>query len=306
MPDAIVHLSDSIIGQSLIDAESIAQKLRKRLATRLTSRRMTDAEIIRMSREILHEFEPLLAENLASSDIAAWIAGADSINSRITLDTVIRETTPLPSAFPKIEQAARSLEERAIVSRSEFDQLSRDAHRRAFAVAGEQSEDAIATIRDVLAENIREGTSLRGFRQKIEKSLEGSFIGPAHLETVYRTNTQASFHDGHERILSDPVVGQMFPYQEYLAFHDDRTRDNHRLLETSGIDGTNIYRRSDPFWDIFTPPWGYRCRCGVNALTLEQAARRLREAALWLESGTEPPMVSRLEFIPFRPERLFA
>lgn len=44
------------------------------------------------------------------------------------------------------------------------------------------------------------------------------------------------------------------------------------------------------------------CRCGVNLLTIDAAARRgVQEASEWLRTGRKPPLQSRLPFIPFRP-----
>ena len=71
-----------------------------------------------------------------------------------------------------------------------------------------------------------------------------------------------------------------------------------------GLNGTSVYRRDDPMWDLFTPPWGYQCRCGVNLLTVEAAARKgVVEARRWERTG-EPPVnpEHRLDAIPFRPE----
>lgn len=162
-----------------------------------------------------------------------------------------------PVSFPKIDEAVNSLLERNVLTREEFDLLADDAKRRAFTIAGEQSEATISRIRDIMAENINQGTSLRGFRQSLAEELESSDIGPAHLETIYRTNVQAAFQEGHDRIADDPIVGELFPYQEYIAIHDGRVRDDHLALETLGIEGTNIYRRADPFWETWSPPNGY-------------------------------------------------
>ena len=124
----------------------------------------------------------------------------------------------------------------------------------------------------------------------MELTLEGSQIGPAHLETVYRTNVQRAFSAGHESLASHPVVQEVFPYQEFIAVHDARVRSDHLALETSGLSGTNVYRRDDPVWDYITPPLHYNCRCGINLLTLEEAANRgVEEARRWLRTG-QPPL----------------
>jgi hypothetical protein len=205
--------------------------------------------------------------------------------------------------FPLIEKAAESLADRGILSRPEFDAASEDAKLRSFTVAGEHTTDTLQRIRDTLADVTREGASLDDFRELLEERIDTSPIGPAHLETVYRTNVQAAFRDGRETLVSNPVVSEMFPYQEYIPIHDGRVREEHLALEKLGLDETGIYRREDPFWNWFTPPWSYNCRCGVNLLTIEAAARKgVREAQEWLETGQKPPLRSRLPHIPFNPE----
>ena len=158
-------------------------------------------------------------------------------------------------------------------------------------------------IRD-RAETTLEGTSLDKFSAKIQERMGKSPIGPGHLENVYRTNLQAAFRDGQASVMANPVVAAVFPYIEYIHVGDARTRDTHRQLGSLGLDGTGVYRRDDPFWNLFTPPWGYQCRCGTNNLTVEAAARKgVKEAERWLETGIAPTNPEhRLEAIPFEPK----
>src|SRR5690606_1921457 len=106
---------------------------------------------------------------------------------------------------------------------------------------------------------IEEGASLGKFRAKIEDELGRGAIGPAHLENVYRTNIQRAFHDGYDEIANDPVVNELFPFQEYIPIHDSRTREEHLQLGKLGLDGTGVYWADDPMWELFSPPWDYQC-----------------------------------------------
>lgn len=329
MPDLRTHPADEIFGTSIIMAEVIAQELRERLARELSRHHKTNTadELLELARAILSEFEPLLAENLLNTDLAAWLAGMERVVDKTpfwTLEELARDMgggRPPPRfafplafddgepiiRFPMLEKAAERLAEKRIVSPAEFSRLTASERARAFTAAGDMSRDALQTVRDALAENVAEGTSLRIFREMMEERLDGSFLGPAHLETVYRTNVQASFHDGHDYLAANPIVAEVFPYQAYIPIHDGRVRDEHLALETLGLDGTNVYRRDDPFWDLFTPPWDFNCRCGINLLTIKQAARKgVREAQRWLETG-HPPLAPewRLGAIPFRPRTGF-
>jgi hypothetical protein len=288
----------------------------------------------------LAELEPLLAQIFVTGTMAAGVAGAAVVFSSLPrlaqealggfpavppggqpAGIVPPTAPPMPPGgpllpfddlgpdepivrFPVIEDAAEELLARNVVTRPQFDQMADDARLRAFTVAGEITEDTIITVRDVLAETVQEGPSLAQFRTRLGEGLDGSFLGPAHLENVYRTNIQSAFHRAHDELADNPVVREIFPYQEYLAIPDTRVRDEHLALERLGLNGTNIYRRDDPMWQFFTPPWGFQCRCGVNLLTVEAAAARgVLEAQEWLRTGQPPAQPEwRIDAIPFRPD----
>lgn len=328
MPDAHKKTVDLLIGRGLLTTEALAAEVRDRLIHRLMWGRrrifLTSYDLLTEARSVLSEFEPILAQAIADSELAAWIAGTQAIAGRIPRATQTQFLPPFggspppPSAktllggddyepiirFPLIEEAAESLLSRRIVTAAEFANIANDVKRQAFTVAGQASEQTIEKIRDTLAEVITEGPSLKIFREKISDAVEASGIGPAHLETIYRTNIQTAYHHGYDEILQHPVVTELFPYQEYLPIHDGRVRPEHLALGSLGLDGTGIYRRDDPFWDIFTPPWDFNCRCGINALTIEAAARKgVKEAAEWQRTGRPPANPEwRLADIPFRPD----
>ena len=107
--------------------------------------------------------------------------------------------------------------------------------------------------------------------------------------------------DENKAFLQGLAPCQSGSYQAYVPIHDARTRETHLALGKLGLDGTGVFRRDDPFWDRFTPPWDYNCRCGTNLLTIEAAARMgVQEAKEWLRSGRPPAEPEyRDQFIPF-------
>ncbi|MCI0333542.1 MAG: phage head morphogenesis protein [Planctomycetes bacterium] len=322
--------TDLIIGRGLIAHETIAQELRERLLALYDRRNSFASDLHRLheARQILTEFEPLLVENIANSDLAAWIAGYDEVAKKLPSDVLATFARmlggpPRPPGslilpplfgddepivrFPLIERAAESLARRRILTPDQFRQADADAKARAFTVARESSEDTLATIRDVLAETVDQGASLEAFKRNLGPALEKSFIGPGHLENVFRTNVQAAFHAGHDELADDPIVAEVFPYMEILPIRDARARSTHLSLARLGLSGTGIYRRDDKaFWALFMPPIEWNCRCGVNLMTIDAAARAgVREAQEWLRTGNKPVLQSRLQFIPWRPDPLF-
>ncbi len=328
MSDARKKQVDKLIGKSLLTAEALSAELRKRLVDAiLRDKLLRDPNaMIQLARQILAEFEPILARTLMDAEIASWVFGQSTVAGQLPIEAqqhiaILNGGSGMPPfsiadrlksagdeppvlRFPVIERAAQRLADRKIVTREQFDQLTEDAKQNAFTVTGAANEQAIEKIRDTLQELIEEGPSLRLFREKLSEAIETSRIGPGHLETVYRTNIQTAYMQGHDDLASDPIVVALFPYQEYLPIDDGRVRPEHLALGRLGLSGTGIYRADDPFWDVFTPPWGFCCRCGTNLLTLEAAARKgVKEAIEWWRTG-QPPLYPewRLDKIPFRPE----
>lgn len=315
---------DELIGHSLIIGETIVQELRLRLVRDIARnrRKLSPDALVNRAREILSQFEPILAKQIASADLGAWLLGSDKVAKDLPAwagPSINRDDIPpIPPRFaigeffgdepairfPLIENAAMSLIEKQLLTRPDFDRLSAEARRKAFTVAGEMSVDALDTIRNVLVETVVYGPSLGEFTTKLEDAIGKGRLGAAHLENVYRTNIQTAYQNGQDEIASNPIVSEVFPYQEYLAIHDGRVREHHLELETLGLNGTNVYRRDDPFWDQWTPPNGYQCRCATNLLTIEAAADRgVKEAQEWLRTS-RPPITPehRLQFIPFKNE----
>lgn len=189
-----------------------------------------------------------------------------------------------------IEEAARDLAGRRLLTRSEFDALAADQRAEAFTVAGITHDGVMATVRDLVAEAVDLGESRDEWAKKVESDLGiNPFLSPAHEETVFRTNVHQAYSAGMMKILDNDLVGDHFPYIAIDPILDSRVRPWHAALNTAGIDGTNIYRRDDPVLKTILPPSDYNCRCGWRPVTLEQAAAAgVREAQEWLRTGVPP------------------
>jgi len=205
--------------------------------------------------------------------------------------------------YPIIEEAARELARKNVVTRPVFDKLDDAARQKAFTVAGVDAQETLTKIRDALAENVAEGADVEAFREKVlEQVAPGTFLSEGHLENVARTNIQRAFSDGQETVLSHPFVRSGFPYRARDAIHDNRVRENHLALEKLGIQGTNIYRAGDPVWQMFRVPWDYNDRCADTPITIRQAAERgITEAQEWLRTGVEPSPPAFVPMPSFQP-----
>lgn len=324
--DAQKKSVDILIGRGLIANETISQEMRERLLNRLAAKRHTlDAtSLLQLAREVLSEFEPALADTLFDTEISAWVSGITFVADKlpepvvkqvslvgggsgqppfVATDLLWGESNEPFLRLPMVERAAQILAEKRIVTREQFDQLTQEARSQSFTVARANSDATIEKMRNVLSDLVAKGPTLREFKERVSEELETSQIGPGHAETVYRGAIQSAYMDGHNELADNPIVQEVFPYQSFEPIHDSRVRHNHLLLGELGIDGTNLYRIDDEFWDHYSPPLFYNCRCGVNLHSIESAARKgVQEAKHWLATGRKPELISRLPFIPFPPE----
>lgn len=254
--------------------------------------------------EFIEKYRLDLARLLTHTQLAAVLTGAREIAAKIpTLDAGVKAVKQIVGDIPQpkfptsdgpsytiIQEAAKSLAEKNVLTRPQYDALESAARAKALVVAGVDATETLTKIRDTLAENVRNGADYPTFKQKILSAVDkGTFLSDAHNETVFRTNVQTAFSDGQMTVLSNPLVRAGFPYSAYDSIHDDRVRDHHLALDTAGISKTNIYRSDDPVFQTFRPPWDYNCRCSWTPITIRQAAEKgISEAQEWLETGIEP------------------
>lgn len=260
-------------------------------------------------RAILEDHEPLFARTLSDSIIASWLQAGQTV-ARVIRTPPYAEPFEIPVepeepivSFPIIEEAAKFLAEKTVLTRPMFDQLSDEAKKTAFTVARISSEDALAKIQTMLVEDVRTGGTLAEFREALNESLDTSALSPWHQENVYRTNIGQAQEEGKQRIANHPLVTSEFPYVAVSVTHDSRLRETHRWFYENGLNGTNIYRRDDHVIQKFWPAtWDYSCRCGSILLSVKDAARRgVKEAIEWLRTGEPPASPEYVSHPPFEP-----
>lgn len=317
------HKAQGVLNRALQSAKGLSVSARKDLATAIKSD-SGDAIV-----NFVNKYRLQLARLLTTTQMAALLEGAVEVASKVPplgtvpidglsvveQDRILSDPTPSPFAlspptdsleeihFPTIDNAVKSLTERNVLTRPQYDALDTAARAKAFTVAGVDAEATLTKIRDVLAANVEKGTDYETFKQEILDAVDsGTFLSDAHSETVFRTNVQSAFSDGQMEVLNHPLVRSGFPYSTYDAIHDDRVRENHLALETLGINGTNVYRTDDPVFQMFRPPWDYNDRCSWTPITVRQAAESgVPEAQEWLRTGVEPSPRSFVPMPPFTP-----
>jgi SPP1 gp7 family putative phage head morphogenesis protein len=200
--------------------------------------------------------------------LASWRAG-QRILQKVDVDTKL---TGMP-----FESAIKLFEERRILPKANFDQLTAAAKRKAFTVAGLANEELLSAAHGELARQIRDsrektyydeatekwvykGPNLREFDKFAKERLESAGwtpASPSHAETIFRTNVMGAYGSGRIVETTQPTVLALRPYWEILGVNDSRQRPAHRKAQ-----GT-VLAADNPFWRRAYPPFGYFCRCRV-------------------------------------------
>lgn len=212
--------------------------------------------------------------------------------------------------FPGIDEAWADLQQKIPISAGEFYKLGDQARTAAFTVSYVTGKDTVEHIRQALLDVLASGGTLSDFRSQVGEVLKTSPIGPFHVDTIFRTNIQNAFHAGQQRVMADPLVSDAFPFVKYNGVADTRIRHSHQSMLHSGIPingkPSAIYYSDDPVWNVWTPPNGFNCRCGLTYLTIRQAARRgVAEAKEWLRTG-QPPQQPFRAHPQYQPDPGFA
>jgi SPP1 gp7 family putative phage head morphogenesis protein len=294
---------------------SLLEHIRRRIVGSLTGARRRRRSLLPVARQQIEEVTPLLARTLRDAQLAAFLESARKSALELPIPLPPRppinppppkyfptpEGDPEPVIrFPQIERSARWLATRLDYSHEEFKRLDDEARTVAFTVARVQTDTAVRKVREAIAEDVIYGGTLSQFREGIAEAIDGSGLSVPQVEAVYRTQTARAYSAGQIEVLDHPMVAGEFPYLMYSATHDSRARHDHLAMEKLGLNGTAVYRRDDPVWDLYYPPWGWGCRCIVIPLTIEDAAARgVREAREWLRSGRPPSVPEWVRPITF-------
>lgn len=149
-----------------------------------------------------------------------------------------------------------------------------DAHAKAFTVARCTKLDLLQDIRNSLTDSLKNGTTYEQWKKDIVpimqkkgwwgkvKDENGSTVqlgSDRRLKTIFETNTRTSYLSGRYKEMLENVDDR--PYWMYDSKKDSRVRPAHKALDGK------VFRYDDPFWSTHYPPNGWRCRCGVRALS---------------------------------------
>ena len=169
------------------------------------------------------------------------------------------------------EKAVEYLDSFGIKITWDWKQQLETIKQHSFTVAKAESADVLQLFLDNLKTSLKEGKTFKEFKENVTELLDNAGYskradGTAwRLDTIYRTNLQSSFMAGRYNEMQE--VSEDYPYWQYIAVLDSRTRFAHAAMNGKTL------RADDPFWKTGFAPNGYNCRCRIRALDASDVER---------------------------------
>lgn len=198
------------------------------------------------------------------------------------------------------EQARKRFARKTPMTHAAFEALTTAQRRTAFRIATVHNAAMVQWAREQLEASIAEGKTFAEFRETLYALLDTKGLprpALARLRLAYHQNTMQAYSDARRAVLDDPDIAGAFPYRQYLTVGNG-TPGFHNVREDHAALHGKVFRWNDPFWDRFTPPWDFGCRCTYTALT-EGTFRRMG-VPLWSYSGGRIRPVNDQRAKPFR------
>lgn len=152
-----------------------------------------------------------------------------------------------------------------------WNDLWRDAHNRAFMVAGATKTDLLADLRGAVDKAISEGKSLNWFKTEFKNIVARhgwAHTGPAswRSEVIFETNLRQSYNAGREEQIEK--IKHRRPFALYRHGDSEHPRELH--LKWNNM----VLPVDDPWWDTHSPANGFGCECKKFLLSAEDVKRR--------------------------------
>lgn len=177
------------------------------------------------------------------------------------------------------DEAIQFFRDKVNVPTDRWNDLLKDAHNRAFMVAGATKTDLLADLRGAVDTAISQGKSLGAFKREFDSIVAKhgwEHTGPAswRAEVIYNTNMRQSYNAGREAQIER--IKQRRPYALYR--HGDSAHPRELHLAWNNL----VLPVDDPWWETHSPSNGYGCSCKKFLLSEADLKRR------GLEVGTAP------------------
>ena len=173
-------------------------------------------------------------------------------------------------------EARDALGRKIALTSDEFDRLTAEQRNQAFRIATVQNARLIQRAREILERGVEQGTSWTEIRRELMRlfDIEGIPAPALHrIRLVFHQNTMHAYSVARRETLDKPHIARVFPYRRYMTVGNGTPGVRNVRPEHAALHGL-VFPWDDAFWDHFTPPWDYGCRCTFLALTAGQVEGR--------------------------------
>jgi SPP1 gp7 family putative phage head morphogenesis protein len=220
----------------------------------------------------------LLAQYLAAADLLGRLHAMQTVKGKTGKDVPLN--TLAPAEMPVFIESVLGFESlpfaRAVdrirnligMTRLAFNGLAQRYRQQAFTVTGLGDVALIERVRDAIGNAMQSGDTEADFRKTVNQLTSDAGIEDLtafQTTTVFQTNVQRAYANGHFEQMKDPAVTAALPYWKYMTAGDSRVRPNHAAL-----DGF-VAHNTDPIWGRIYPPNGFNCRCTVVPILADEA-----------------------------------
>lgn len=171
------------------------------------------------------------------------------------------------------EEAIQFLRQKVNLPTRHWDDLYRNAHGRAFMVAGAQQTDLLSDLRSAVDDAIARGQSFQQFQAQFDGLVEkhgwvhtGGRAWRARI--IYETNVRTAYQAGRYAQMTEPSFLDGHPYWQYRHQDSKHPRPLHKSW--NGL----VLPADHPWWKTHYAPNGWGCKCRIFPLS-ERGLKRL-------------------------------
>lgn len=184
-----------------------------------------------------------------------------------------------------------------------WDDIQRQAHDRAFIVAGAMAADLVADLHAAVVAAAENGKGIAAFRREFGQIVarhgwtgwtgEGTRAGRAwRTRTIYQTNMATSHAAAQRQAMLEPEYLRLRPFWQYVHSGSADPRPEHKAWDGLTLPAVH------PFWRTHFPPNGWGCRCRVRAVSEQQAHAAAQAGLDTPPAGWDTPTPNARDALP--------
>lgn len=285
-------VSPVFVQRSLKDADKIT-KLSIRSATRVSGKiRARLIESLRSGNKfnvapyVTQQLHKLLTNTMLASHLSGF---RRFYLIKRQLPSLMRKYDSGELKLSAVDDALKILQRRTGLDLAD---LQEKYDTQALKILNNVSEEIEGQLEETFADLVREGVNTREAIKTLGDKFDQLGLSPNkpyQIETIFRTQIQLTFAAGKYQAEQDPDIQEILWGYKYVTVGDDRVRPEHAALDNVTLP------KNDPFWDRFTPPNGWNCRCQLIPIFEEREIQKPPET---LEDGAELKPDKGFDFNP--------